>query len=201
MIRIGQRKYLNDANLLDIFNISLVQARLFYPELENQEFIDCILNPDNYEISSGHKNNLRSRFKSQNDSIVSEFLNRFCQENYDLFWNLFKDNRDFSLRWVNSDLCKNKIVMSADILRDQPGFSMRPHIDNNQVVVQSVFNLIKDNDSATDFYSVNARKIYTAPREMHNGVIFLNSSGAVHGIENPRSIRYILYAGLTVTLD
>ena len=90
------------------------------------------------------------------------------------------------VRWLrgSSDLLKNADT-DTKIFKDVPGFRMAPHLDNSFMIVNSIINLV-DNDNSTTFhdYRDHKRILFRAPKERNTGVIFLNTPGCLHSIEN-----------------
>lgn len=81
------------------------------------------------------------------------------------------------------------------IIKDEPGFSMRAHFDNNAVVGNIFFNLVDNDNVSTEFFNTfttfhkevldeETNLMYVAPTEAGRGVFFLNSSHLYHNITN-----------------
>ena len=101
-----------------------------------------------------------------------------------------------------------------NILKDEPGFLMAPHIDNREV--GSVMSLnIRDNPVGTKFYNLTEidvlryqklpskewqkykedRFMFEGPKEKGTGVLWWNHNTTMHGIENDSSQdRYTIYS-------
>ena len=165
------------------------------PVLDTPEFEAELYNNDNFAISEGHRTNLRSIYNGS--SVVSKFL---AQSQQEFLLELVSQSTCFQPRYYKSlDQYQTKTSWFATVLRDQPGFAMTPHLDNNHVMVQMVVNLLQDNETATEFYQFNdSVPCYRAPLKKNHGVVFLNTPGSVHGIINPNKTRWILYGGLTI---
>ena len=165
------------------------------PILDTSEFETELHNNDNFAISEGHQTNLRSIYNGS--GVVSKFL---AQSQQEFLLELVSQSTCFQPRYYKSlDQYQTKTSWFATVLRDQPDFAMRPHLDNNHVMVQMVVNLLQDNETATEFYQFNnSVPCYRAPLKKNHGVIFLNTPGAVHSIANVDKTRWILYGGLTI---
>jgi hypothetical protein len=112
---------------------------------------------------------------------------------------LVSETPEFKSRYPRKDQYQTKTRWFADIIRDQAGFAMAPHIDHSHIMVQIVVNLLQDNTTATEFYQFNdSVPCYRAPFKRNHGVVFLNTPGAVHRIANIDQTRWILYGGLTI---
>lgn len=130
----------------------------------------------------------------------SPVLREFCKEFEKLrddFFAMVKDDNFFKWRWTRDpSVYSTETNMIARIFKDLPGHAMQPHLDNNHIIMQTVINLV-DNPSSTDIYSfVDSVPIYQSSKQQDRGVTFLNTPGAVHGIRNAESDRYILYSAL-----
>lgn len=83
--------------------------------------------------------------------------------------------------------------LAVMIYRDQPGFAMTPHKDNNSVMIQYVINLA-NNSSSTQFYNKDLTDtVYSASTTEFEGVGFLNTTVSAHSIDDIDQTRYILY--------
>lgn len=165
------------------------------PALDTQEFAQEMHDSNNFAISKPHQDNLRSIYNGS--GIVSEFL---AQSQQEFLLELVSQSRCFQPRYhMSLDQYRTRTRWFATVLRDQPGFKMAPHLDNNHVMVQMVVNLLQDNKTATEFYHFNeTAPCYRAPLKRNCGVIFLNTPGSVHSIVNPNNTRWIFYSGLLI---
>jgi hypothetical protein len=69
---------------------------------------------------------------------------------------------------------------------------MQPHIDYDNIILENIINLT-DNPTGTRFYSIgNTDPHYTASTKKGQGVMFLNTAGALHSIQNNSRDRFIL---------
>ena len=165
------------------------------PVLDTLEFEAELRNDNNFVVSDWHHNNLRSTYNGT--GVVSEFL---AESKQDFLLNLVNQSPIFQTRYhqsINQYQCKT--AWTSKILRDQAGFAMAPHLDNNHVMIQMVVNLLQDNDTATELYYFNEpAPCYRAPLKKNHGVIFLNTPGAIHSIANVNKTRWILYGGLVI---
>jgi hypothetical protein len=69
------------------------------------------------------------------------------------------------------------------VLKDEPGFKLIPHYDNELIFGIVIINLI-DNDSATIFYEKNNKVKKMAPLTKGRGILYLNSLNSKHGYAN-----------------
>lgn len=106
--------------------------------------------------------------------------------------------RVFRYHWMAGiDHYMQHSELSVMIHRDQPGFEMTPHKDNNSVMVQYVINLA-NNPSSTMFYNKDlSDTVYSASRTEFEGVGFLNTPVSAHSIGGIDQTRYILYVKFT----
>lgn len=130
----------------------------------------------------------------------SQLLDNFCQEFEkfkDQLLDLVTQYKCFKYRWFRDiEYYRNKTSARVIINKDTEGMFMRPHVDNNHIMVQTIINLV-DNTSGTELYEFNnSTPIYQMPADVNKGVAFFNNPGAVHGIRNITRDRYTLYAAL-----
>jgi len=165
------------------------------PLLDAPEFEAELYDNNNFVVSKGHRNNLRSIYTA--NGVVSEFLSGSQQE---LLLNLVSQSPSFQSRYYKPlDEYQSRTSWFATVLRDQAGFAMTPHLDNNHIMVQMIANLLQDNTTSTEFYQFNKTEpCYRAPLKKNHGVVFLNTPGSVHGIANVTKTRWILYGGLLI---
>ena len=83
------------------------------------------------------------------------------------------------------------------VLKDEPGFKLIPHYDNELIFCIIIINLI-DNDSATIFYEKNNEVKKESPLTKGRGILYLNSLDTKHGyintsIKNRYVVMSILY--------
>ena len=163
--------------------------------LDSPEFESALQCEDNFSVSKGHNNPLRSGFGGT--GIVADFL---ADSQKDFLLDLVSQSPLFRPRYYMSvDEYQKRTQWLATIYRDQAGFAMTPHLDNNHVMVQMVINLLQDNDTATEFHYFNeSAPCYRAPLKKNHGVVFLNTPGAVHSIANVNKTRWIFYGGLII---
>jgi hypothetical protein len=163
--------------------------------LNSAEFEAALRCDDNFTVSECHNSSLRSRFKGS--GIVADFL---AAPQKDFLLDLVTKSPVFRHRYTMPfDHYQSRTYWFADVLKDQAGFEMMPHIDNSHIVVQMVVNLLQDNNTSTEFYQFNeSEPCYCAPLKRNHGVIFLNTPGAIHRIANVDQTRWILYCGLVM---
>ena len=106
--------------------------------------------------------------------------------------------RVFRYNWmVDLDHYMQHSELSVMIHRDQPGFVMTPHKDNNSVMIQYVINLA-NNPSSTQFYNKDlSDTVYCSSTTEFEGVGFLNTPVSAHSIDDIDRTRYILYVKFT----
>ena len=161
--------------------------------LDSSEFESELYNDDNFVVSKGHRDNLRSMYNGS--GLVSAFLNESKQ---DFLLDLVSQSPCFKTRFFKPiDEYRHDTSWFSSVLKDQPKFKMGPHLDNSHVMIQMVVNLMKDNETATEFYYTNEHEpCYQAPLKKNHGIVFLNTPGAVHSIVNPNNTRWIFYGGV-----
>jgi len=159
------------------------------------EFEFALQDNDNFAISEGHNNPLRSKFIGT--GVVADFL---ADSQKDFLLDLVSQSPVFQPRYyMPVDAYQARTHWLATIYRDQAGFDMAPHLDNSHVMVQMVVNLLQDNETSTEFYRFGESvPCYRAPLKRNHGVVFLNVPGAIHRIANVGQTRWILYGGLTI---
>jgi hypothetical protein len=177
------------------YNTPVWEIEIQSPMLDTPEFEAELRNDDNFVVSDGHHNNLRSRYNGT--GVVSKFL---AESQQDFLLDLVSQTPEFQPRYYKSiDEYQRRTSWFATVLKDQAGFAMRPHLDNNHIMLQMVVNLLQDNDTATELYYFNeSAPCHRAPLKKNHGVIFLNTPGAVHSITNVNKTRWILYGGLLI---
>ena len=177
------------------YNTPVWEIEIQSPMLDTPEFEAELRNDNNFVVSDGHHNNLRSRYNST--GVVSKFL---AESQQDFLLDLVSQTPEFQPRYYKSiDEYQRRTSWFATVLKDQAGFAMRPHLDNNHIMLQMVVNLLQDNDTATELYYFNeSAPCHRAPLKKNHGVIFLNTPGAVHSITNVNKTRWILYGGLLI---
>jgi len=163
--------------------------------LNMPEFESALQDDNNFTTSAGHNNPLRSGFCGS--GIVADFL---ADSQKDFLLDLVTQSSTFKPRYpMPAEEYQKRTHWLATIYRDQAGFAMTPHLDNNHVMVQMVVNLLQDNNTATEFHYVNNTvPCYRAPLKKNHGVIFLNTPGSIHSITGVDKTRWILYCGLTI---
>ena len=87
----------------------------------------------------------------------------------------------------------------STVLRDKAGFWMGPHIDNSHIMMHIIVNLMRDYETATEFYTVDSlQPVYRAPTKRNHGVIFVNTPGVIHAINGVTDTRWIWYGGIAI---
>ena len=191
----NQFDLMSDSDVFKQYCTPIWEIELQSDVLDTPEFESSLRDNDNFTVSKGHNNPLRSGFGGT--GTVADFL-ADSQKNFLL--DLVSQSPLFKPRYYMSvDEYQKRTQWLATIYRDQAGFAMRPHLDNNHVMVQMVINLLQDNDTATEFhYFDESAPCYRAPLKKNHGVIFLNTPGSIHSIANVNKTRWILYGGLTI---
>jgi hypothetical protein len=179
----------------DQYRTPVWEIEIQSPVLDTPEFEAELHNNDNFGVSEGHCNNLRSIYNGS--GVISKFLK---ESNQDFLLDLVSQSRCFKSRFYKSvDEYCNSTRWFATVLRDQPEFNMNPHLDNSHIMIQMIVNLKQDNETATEFYQFNkSTPVYQAPLKKNHGVVFLNTPGSVHSIVNPNKTRWIFYGGVAI---
>lgn len=177
------------------YNTPVWEVEIQSDLLDTPEFDLSLRLDENFDVSQSHRNIQRSTFCGT--GVVAEFL---AQSQRDFILDLVSSYFQFNKRYFQSiDHYKRTSGWQSIVLRDQPGFQMKPHIDNSHVMAQMVVNLLEDNDTSTEFYYFNDQQpCYRAPLKKNHGVIFLNTPGAVHSISNINKTRWILYSNVLI---
>lgn len=159
--------------------------------LDSPEFEALLRCNDNFAVSEAHQNNLRST--CTNTELLST-------SHKDTILSLVSQHPVFKARYFRPvEYYQYTASWFSTIIRDRPGFEMKPHLDNNHVMVQLIVNLLQDNDTATEFYHFNeTMPCYRAPLKKNHGVFFVNSPGSIHSISNVTKERWIWYGGLII---
>jgi hypothetical protein len=90
---------------------------------------------------------------------------------------------------------KQYCYQSSSIILDHPNFEMGIHLDNHSIIIQMIVNLLHDNETSTEFYTVDSiQPVYQAPKLKNHGVLFVNTPGALHAIRNITKPRWIWYS-------
>jgi hypothetical protein len=163
--------------------------------LDSPEFEAELRNNNNFIVSGVHDNNLRSVYNKA--GIVEDWLS---QSQKSALLDIASESDCFKpLYYKSLDEYCNNTVWAASILKDHPGFKMAPHLDNKHVMVQAVVNLVQDYATATEFYYFNSTTpCYRAPLKKNHGVLFLNTPGSVHGINNVTEPRWTLSVSVLI---
>jgi len=184
----------SDADVLKQYNTPIWEVEIRSDVIDSPEFESVLRCDDNFQMNPGHNSFLRGA--CNRTEAVADLLNE-SQQGFLL--DLVSETPEFKSRYPRKDQYQTKTHWFADIIRDQAGFAMGPHIDNSHIMVQMVVNLLQDNTTATEFYQFNdSVPYYRAPLKRNHGVVFVNTPGAVHRIANIDQTRWILYGGLTI---
>lgn len=71
----------------------------------------------------------------------------------------------------------------VEIIKNDPGFSLIPHYDNQNMLGVIIINLI-DSETSTEFYNNQNVKIGQAPTSVSEGIMYLNNFRFKHGYNN-----------------
>jgi len=184
----------SDADAFEQYSTPIWEVEIRSDIIDSPVFESTLRCNDNFCMNPGHNSLLRCT--CDRTVLVADLLNE-SQQGFLL--DLVSDTPEFKSRYPRKDQYQTKTHWFADIIRDQAGFAMGPHMDNSHIMVQMVVNLLQDNTTATEFYQFNeSTPCYQAPLKKNHGVIFLNTPGAVHRIANVDNSRWILYGGLVI---
>ena len=151
------------------------------------------------------QNELRETYNRSN-SILTDFCNNFSNSSpfkKQILTRAFNDgNYAFGENWFRPlEYYLKYSDIGATIFRDRPGFAMFPHIDNHHIMIQLILNL-EDNCTSTRFYPFDSTEpCYVGPTKKYQGLMFLNTNGAIHDIVNVTEDRYIFYSSIKLTVD
>ena len=191
----NSKQFLPESDLFEQYGFPLWEIELESEAVDQPEFRELLLQEENWQVSTEHHTPLRSKFVGQgivrdfvNQDLKTQLLDIVCQDS--LFLARFPLSRNHY---------ESRAVWHSGILRDKPEFAMAPHIDNSHVMIQIIVNLIKDCETATEFYKFDSSEpIYRAPVRCNHGVVFVNTPGALHSIKGITNTRYIWYAGVVI---
>lgn len=163
--------------------------------IENGEFINY-----NEALGDDHLKHPATRYHLESDpqpnSIIGEILKpvipfTILSQDYhmDSTWPLF----------FRKQVAKRIPEFGGSIVKDTPGFTMDPHLDNNLVFATALINLKDNPDCHTEYYSDENGEniIYTGPTKKGTGTFHYNSPYLFHngfnkGLEN----RLIAFANM-----
>lgn len=179
MARIKMKLYrpANDLPLWFFEGLSLPDMR--YSEYSWKPILGDVLSYDDVyqkrEILS--ENMVGDEFTSIRNEIVKllETLENSCDYNIEIDWpiNTWYKPEDFTF----------------NIMKDYPGFSMGPHLDNRNIKWTLIINL-EDNPTSTEFQLPS--KNISGPSKRGSGVFYFNHHELYHSISVP-GIRYIIF--------
>jgi hypothetical protein len=145
---------------------------------------------------------LRLRIEYPLPQSIEEFKNQIELLKNDILDQLFATGSEYiTYRWYKGlEYYKEHATAEFQIMKDLPGFSMPPHIDNGHIMFQMLINLTH-NDSGTAFHNPSSFKtatststpVYVGAGEQGKGVIFMNSANSAHSIDYITKDRYILH--------
>jgi len=170
----------------------------------DEELLPELLLDDIWSTEAGVGMHDRQRLLYNNKSIIlnkfkSSFSEKIKQQILERVWNCSSCHSGCYILPLEHYL--EKSTMGCSIFKDTPGFSMVPHVDNHHVITQLIINL-QDNCASTKFYPFNSTNpFYVAPTKKYQGVIFFNTNGAIHSIDNITEDRYIFYSAIKIGVD
>ena len=164
---------------------------------DDRDLTDELIRPDIWNTAAVPQGTDRVTYNRTSNSL-NEFCNQFnfCKEQ--VLRTAYHANKQiFNSSWYRDyEYYLKTSRIDTVVFKDMPGFSMNPHLDNNHVMVQLVINLT-DNCASTKFYPFNRQEpFYISSTKRYQGVMFLNTPGAVHNISNVDKNRYILYSAI-----
>jgi hypothetical protein len=164
---------------------------------DDRDLTDELTRPDIWNTAAVLQGTDRATYNRTSDSL-NEFCNQFafCKEQV-LHTAYHADKQIFNSSWYRDyEYYLKNSQFGIAVFKDMPGFSMNPHLDNNHIMVQLVINLT-DNCASTKFYPFNSQEpFYTSSTKKYQGIMFLNTPGAVHDIADVAENRYILYSSV-----
>ena len=144
---------------------------------------------------------LRLNYKTGSSSIIDPFIQEFMELKSTVIDIMYdSDPRSFKqIFYKDKEYYKDRTNFITVIYKDLPGFDMAPHKDNSHIIGQLLINLV-DNSTSTDFYNTQGQPpVLNGSSKQYEGVLFLNNSNSIHGIDGIVKDRYVLYS--SVTLD
>lgn len=91
-------------------------------------------------------------------------------------------------------------LFGTEIVRDDPGFAMGKHLDNNATFATYLLNLRDNNDAFSEYwdYKDENKLLYEGPSKKGTGVLHINSPYLLHQGSNKGSeYRYIAFGNNT----
>ena len=185
----------NNGFFADKFEVPIWEIELIDPILDSIEFESSLKDLSRYNQVNFSKTISRLYYNgTQNDSIQN-LIGYSCK---DKLLDIVSLTNGFKTKFLQPlSVYKEHTRQFSSIILDQPGFSMTPHMDNHDIIVQCIVNLVQDNETSTAFYnSYSETPVYQAPKKKNHGVMFVNTSGSLHGIQNITHNRWIWYSGV-----
>lgn len=128
---------------------------------------------------------------------LSRFIENSKESLLDLAWN---ENtiKAVQVCWHKGlEYYKQNTKIPVVLYKDSPDFEMGLHVDNNHIIIQVIINLA-DNGSGTELYTIDqGDPFFKMSGKRGQGLIFVNTHGALHGIRDINQDRYIMYASIT----
>ena len=164
---------------------------------DDRDLTNELTRPDIWDTAAVLQGTNRATYNRTSDQL-NEFCNQFAFCKEQVLTTAYHANKQiFNSSWYKDyEFYLKTSQFGIAVFKDMPGFSMNPHLDNNHIMVQLVINLI-DNCASTKFYPFNRQEpFYISSTKQYQGVMFLNTPGAVHNIADVAKNRYILYSSI-----
>lgn len=166
-------------------------------DFDSQRLHDDLMRQIVWEDWIPGSHHLRKKYKQGTSTILDDLLNIITNVKREILIKQMYEAQPyiFNYYWKRGiDFYLRRGYVNAQVLRDEPGFTMDIHKDNNEIIGQYIVNLIDNGSASTTFYNLNPNQIqYKAPSERKKGVGFLNTSASNHNIEGIKKLRYTLY--------
>jgi hypothetical protein len=189
---VGKHKIHVPENIPYFFYRTMLWDTAFYSKSLYSSNLEIELqNSENWGTNSYHSDRLTY---IGNSKIINDICNTINKEKNNLLSRAYKTHEHvFKSKWhLDLEYYKENTEMITCVFKDSPNFEMQPHIDYDDIILENIINLT-DNPTGTKFYSIgNTDPHYTASTKKGQGVMFLNTAGALHSIQNNSRDRFIL---------
>lgn len=166
-------------------------------DFDSAEFMNELNRSDIWQSWLPNSHSLRSKYVNGKSEMFDNLIDMIGQiKREELIQQCIDSNPYlFNYYWMRgSEFYLKKAFINTQILKDEPGFFMDPHKDNNEIIGQYIVNLIDNGNATTNFFNLNPNTLlYKASGERKQGVGFLNTAVSNHNIENVDKTRYVLY--------
>lgn len=182
------------------------QNKLFAWELSDvdiPEQIEDLINTHEFvdynSIKSGGLDQPSSRYKLNVDNKTI----------YDIFSDLSKQLFNFLVNqndyiidsvwpkpFIESIKARQQTLFGTEVIRDDPGFEMGKHLDNNVIFATFLINLRDNNNAYSEYwdYKDENKLLYEGPSKRGTGVLHINSPCLLHqGSNKSTEYRYIAF--------